>query len=100
MEKKAISSKLTESKCGGEKEVISIARRYAERSMVLWFMPPIPIDKPKIELIHSRATADEHKTIIILLIFLVLREGNPGSRPDSRELSVIHHSYSIFSFTG
>ena len=78
--------------------VISIERMYAERSMVLWFMPSSPTDNPRIELRDNRVIAVADETIIALLALLVLRWGNPGSRSDSREFSVPHHSYSFFSF--
>ena len=78
--------------------VLSIERIYAERSMVLWLMPSSPTDNPRIELRDNRVIAVADETIIALLALLVLRRGNPGSRSDSREFSVPHHSYSFFSF--
>ena len=59
--------------------VFSSERIYAERSMVLWLMPPSPTDNPRIEFRDNRVMADAHETIIALLAFLVLRRGNPGS---------------------
>ena len=78
--------------------VFSIERMYAERSMVLWLMPSSPTDNPRIELRDNRVIAVADETIIALLALLVLRRGNPGSRSDSREFSVPHHSYSFLSF--
>ena len=78
--------------------VLSIESMYAERSMVLWLMPSSPTDNPRIELRDNRVIAVADETIIALLALLVLRRGNPGSRSDSREFSVPHHSYSFFSF--
>ena len=80
------------------KVVFSIERMYAERSMVLWLMPSIPTDNPRIELRDIRVIAVADETIIVLLALLVLRRGNPGSRSDSREFSAPHHSFSFFSF--
>lgn len=78
--------------------VLSIERIYAERSMVLRLMPLSPADNPRIELRDNRIIAVADETIIALLALLVLRRGNPGSRSDSREFSVPHHSYSFFPF--